>query len=83
MTLISKDLALIERYPKQIKLNKPLQIGAQILNLSKITLVNFYYDQLIKEYKTVDLIATDIDSLIVKLTTKNNEDLYDSMWRNR
>ena len=28
MILISKDLALIERYPKQVNLNKPLQIGA-------------------------------------------------------
>ena len=83
MILISKDLALIERYPKQIKLNKPLQIGAQILDLSKITLIDFYYDHLLKEYKQVDLIATDTDSLIVKIIPKNNEDLYESMWKNR
>ena len=83
MILISTDLALIERYPKQVKLNKPLQIGAQILDLSKLNLIEFYYDHLLKEYKTVDLIATDTDSLIVKITTKNNEGLYDSMWRNR
>jgi len=43
---ISENLAIIEKYPKTIKLNKPAYIGMQILDLSKILMYDFYYNSI-------------------------------------
>ena len=42
--IISENLAIIEKYPKTVKLNKPAYNGMQILDLSKILMYDFYYN---------------------------------------
>ena len=62
---ITDNLALVEKYKKTVKLDKPAYIGMQILDLSKIVMYNYYYNHLLKEFPKVDLIMTDTDSLFV------------------
>ena len=44
--VISENHAIIEKYPKTVKLNKPAYIGMQILDLSKILMCDFYYNSI-------------------------------------
>ena len=81
---ISNELALVEKHAKIVKLCKPLQIGAQILDISKITLVDFYYDHVVKVFDNVNLIATDTDSLMIQVSPKNPEQsVYETMFEHR
>lgn len=85
VTPISAELSLVQRYPKTVKLNRPAYIGAQILDLSKITVIDYFYDHILKEFSNVSLIATDTDSLMMKLSPKpdSTESIYETMWRCR
>ena len=51
------------------------------MDISKITLVDFYYGHIVKVFKNVNLIATDTDSLMIQATPKNpNKSVYDIMF---
>ena len=81
---ISEDLALVEKHAKIIKLNKPLQIGAQILDISKISLVDFYYDHVVKVFKNVNLIVTDTDSFMIQVFSNDaSKSVYEIMFELR
>ena len=58
-------------------LNKPIAVGFSILDLSKLTMYQFYYDYLKAKYnERCCLLFTDTDSLCCKIQT---EDLYEDM----
>ena len=64
---ISKDVYLVEKYNKTTVLNKPMQIGFSILEMSKIFMYEFYYNYVVKNYgyENVKLCMTDTDSLLM------------------
>ena len=59
---------------KTLTLNKPIYAGASILDLSKITMIEYHYDYIKEKYgKDSKLLFTDTDSLSYELQT---DDLY-------
>ena len=54
----------------------------QILDLSKIVMYDFYYNHFINQFEKVDVIMTDTDSLFMRVTCKEDNDLYDNMIKN-
>ena len=79
---ISNNLALIEKYQKIVKLDKPSFIGMQILDLSKLSMYEFYYNHFMNQFKKIDLILTDTDSLFMSVECSEERDIYDSMIEN-
>ena len=58
-------------------MNKPVYLGQAILDLSKITMYEFYYDYLQPKYDDkVKLCYVDTDSFIIHVFT---EDLYEDI----
>jgi hypothetical protein len=74
------DLTMIELKKTKIRFNKPLQVGAAILDISKCIIVNFHYNVMKKicvndGYK-LELIYGDTDSLIYHIFLPTGIDLY-------
>lgn len=66
---------------KTVKLDKPIQIGFSILNLSKKVMFDYYYDNLKPKYgDKIKLLATDTDSFIFEVET---DDFYKDMYKDR
>jgi len=76
--IISDTLIAMHMHKKETLLNKPIYIGASVLDLSKLHMYNFYYDHIIPKYKheNVKLIMTDTDSLLMHI---HCEDFYKDM----
>jgi len=71
---INDGLVGVESLKKTIKLNKPIQIGVAILDLSKLHMYSFYYDVLKPRYeKDIQLCYTDTDSFVIHVKT---DDIY-------
>ena len=55
-----------------IKMNKPLYLGASILDISKTLMFEFWYDYLKSKYgDRVKLYYTDTDSFIIHIKTED------------
>ena len=55
-----------------IKMNKPLYLGASILDISKTLMYEFWYDYLKSKYgDRVKLCYTDTDSFIIHIKTED------------
>lgn len=69
----------VERYKRQVKFDKPIYIGAAVMDLSKIVMYDFYYRTLLPEFgaENLKLLATDTDSLKVLVST--DRDMY--LWQ--
>ena len=82
---ISNKLCLVESKPIKTVFNKPIYLGACILETSKLHMYQFWYDHLKNKYNNkVELIYADTDSFIVQVETVDiykdmleNENLYD------
>ena len=71
MKLISENLSIIEMKKVKVKMNKPIYLGLSILEISKITMYEFWYDYMKKKYgDMVKLCYMDTDSLIMNIKTK-------------
>lgn len=76
-TIVDENTVLLYRKKPEIKLNKPIYGGFVVLELSKILMYRFYYNQLKSKYgDRIKLCATDTDSLIVYIET---EDVYEDI----
>ena len=74
---ISNKLCLIESKPIKTIFNKPIYLGACILETSKLHMYQFWYDYLKNKYNDkVELIYTDTDSFIIQVET---DDIYNDM----
>ena len=74
---ISDKQVLVQSKPFKTKFNKPIYLGACILETSKLHMYKFWYDYLkIKYGNNVNLIYTDTDSFILKIFT---DDVYEDM----
>ena len=78
-------LYLIETYREEIVYDKPLYVGASILDLSKLRMMEFHYGVIEKEFKNKhELIYSDTDSLVYNIKhpdvydwIKNNKEFFD------
>ena len=77
MKLIDNNLAIIEMRKVKVKMNKPIYLGLSILDISKITMYEFWYDYVkIKYEDKARLCYMDTDSFVVNIKTK---DFYKDM----
>ena len=74
MKLIDDNLAIIEMRKVKVKMNKPIYLGLSILELSKITMYEYWYDYVKVKYEDrVKLCYMDTDSFVLNVRT---EDFY-------
>ena len=80
MKLIDDNLAIIEMKKVKVKMNKPIYLGLSILDISKITMYEFWYDFIKSKYgSNAKLCYMDTDSLIINVKT---EDFYKDISEN-
>ena len=77
INVLKKDgLILVKTHKKKVELNKPLYIGACILESSKLLMFKFHYDTMKVKYPKCSMMKTDTDSLCYYIQT---EDLYQDL----
>ena len=71
----------IEMKKTIMKMNKPLYLGASILDISKTLMYEFWYDYLKSKYgDRVKLCYTDTDSFIIHIKTEDFfEDIFNDV----
>ena len=79
--IFSEDLVGVELTRAKVKLDKPLYIGATVLDLSKELMYKFYYEHLKTVYgDKMQLHMTDTDSFLFSCQT---EDVFQDMYEHR
>ena len=70
---INEVISVAIHRPEEIYLNKPTHVGVGILELSKLIMFKFFYQVILAKYgrDRVSLVASDTDSMILALRTKN------------
>ena len=72
MKLIDDNLAIIEMKKIKVKMKKPIYLGLSILELSKITMYEFWYDYVKSKYMdNARLCYTETDSFVINVKTKD------------
>ena len=72
MNYISKDLSIIEMKKTKIKMNKPIDLGLSILDISKILMYEFWYDYMKPKYDNdVKLCYMDTDTFVMNIKTED------------
>ena len=70
--LIDNNLAIIEMRKVKVKMNKPIYLGLSILDISKISMYEFWYDYVkIKYQDKARLSYMDTDRFVVNIKTKD------------
>jgi hypothetical protein len=75
---IGKTLALVKTHKKTVVLDKPMYLGACILDSSKLIMQRFHYDTMMVNFPNAKMCKTDTDSLLYYIET---EDLYEDLKR--
>ena len=71
---ISEDLSITEMNKTKVKMNKPIYLGLSILEISKISMYEFWYDYMKPKYNdNIKLCYMDTDSFVMNIKT---EDFY-------
>jgi hypothetical protein len=79
--VFTKNVVGVELHKTKVLLNKPIMIGACILDLSKVHMYDFHYNTMKKRYgDKCSLLFTDTDSLMYHIET---EDIYKDMAENK
>ena len=72
MKLTDDNLAIIEMRKVKVKMNKPIYLGLSILDISKITMYEFWYDYVKSKYEDrARLCYMDTDSFVINIKTKD------------
>ena len=72
MKLIDNNLAIIEMRKVKVKMNKPIYLALSILDISKITMYEFWYDYVKSKYEDkARLCYMDTNSFVVNIKTKD------------
>ena len=77
--IFDENLAALLMRKTRMKFDKPIYIGATVLELSKLLMYEFYYDILQPYFgeKNLELLYMDTDSFVLKIKTDDlNRDLY-------
>jgi len=72
--IFHENLVGIHKYKQKINLNKPIYIGASVLDVSKILMYKFFYEQLSYIFNDIPkpkLLYMDTDSFILSVLTAN------------
>ncbi|GBM66442.1 hypothetical protein AVEN_266968-1 [Araneus ventricosus] len=73
-TIFDENLVAVQRKLTKLCLNRPIQVGFAILELSKALIYDFQYNVILKKYgDKARLLFTDTGSLCYEITT---EDLF-------
>ena len=68
--IFDDDLAAVQIHKSKLVLNRPVYVGMSVLDLSKLLMYDFYYNQLKTQYgEHCDLLYTDTDSLLLEIQT--------------
>ena len=71
------NLVAVHSMKTTLKLNRPIYVGAAVLDLSKHLMYDFYYNNIKAQYGSkASLLYTDTDSLLLMIETPN---IYDDM----
>jgi len=73
-------LVLLFGKKSKIVLNKPIYVGATVLDDSKLVMYNFHYNYIQKKYPVHNWLYMDTDSLIYHIQTDN---IYEDIFNNR
>ena len=74
-------LCMVESKPIKTVFNKPIYMGAVILETSKLHMYEFWYDHFKVKYgDKIKLIYTDTDSFVIEVET---DDIYKDMYEDR
>ena len=76
---ISKDYYIFFEKQQTIKLNKPINVGCTVLELSKLAMYKFWYDVIKKQCDDPQLLYMDTDSFIFE----SKENFRDIMLENK
>ena len=69
---ISEDLSIIEMNKTKVNMNKPTYLGVSILDISKISMYEFWYDYMKPKYgNRAKLSYMDTDSFIMNIKTND------------
>ena len=71
--IVSDSLVLVFMTPTKVKMNKPLHIGATILEHSKRVMYDKFYNFIIPNFQDVELCTTDTDSFLFSCKIPENE----------
>ncbi|KAJ9443211.1 hypothetical protein DIPPA_18150 [Diplonema papillatum] len=65
------NMSIITHGKCSVKLDKPVYVGSQILDYSKILMAGFFHDKLVPTYgrENIRLVYTDTDSFILQIKT--------------
>ena len=77
---IHENLVIMEHYKTNLELNRPVYTGFCTLELSKLWMYGFHYDQMRRWFPNIELAFTDTDSLLYLVT--DSRDVYDVMFEN-
>jgi hypothetical protein len=78
--IINDDITMVRSNPSKIFWNKPTYVGFCVLELSKLTMYEFHYNNILALYgKNAKLLFSDTDSLCYEIIT---DDLYADMAKN-
>ena len=70
-TIVPNELVIAERSKKKVVLNKPVYVGVAVLDLSKLWMHEFWYDELKPRYgESATLCYTDTDSLVYQIESE-------------
>lgn len=73
--IINEDCVMINLRKGKVTLDKPIMVGAAILELSKLHMYQFYYLKLKPAFgDDINLLMTDTDSLILEVRTESFHD---------
>ena len=76
----NEDLYAMEMEKTEVLLDKPIYVGATILDLSKLHMYKFHYEYIKAKYgNKAQLLFTDTDSLTYEIET---EDVYEDFKQN-
>ena len=81
---IKDDLVFVMKHKTDVKLMKPIFIGAAVLDISKWLMYDFHYNFIKKTYPDAELLFTDTDSLLYQIPGSNcNGDHFESIYQHR
>jgi len=68
--IISEEVTVIKLIKSDVLLDKPVYVGMSILDISKLHMYRFHYDNIVKKYgERAKLLFTDTDSLCYHIRT--------------
>ena len=70
--VFDSNLAAVQLYRQNVKLNKPIAVGYSVLEMAKMKMYDWFYDVLLKGFSdfNVRLLMSDTDSFLVHIENK-------------